>query len=803
MPVCRLLLPLLGFFCLQGFSLQAQLDSIHWLPPMHARVEWGPQFLYLSTPEPDSFPVSIRDGSGQLLLSVTISNTKPFRYFLGSSDDTPVLVPESKLHKPLKDRGLILDGPKKFYAYFRAHSGTENHAGDLTCKGRAALGTEFRIGMVVQAVWEQDIRSNFVGIMASEDSTEIVLSGFDKRTDFRIDGKDVPSTGPVTMLLNRGESAVFSTYIFDDGVKQPPNGLMGALLKSSKPVAVNCGTWVGAPVFFMGHDIGIDQIAPFEKVGKEYILCKGAGSTVLEHPVVIAHVDGTKVWINDLPDPASVLDAGEYYIVPTQRFSSAGNMSIHTSKPAFVYQMIGGTTSGDDAKRTAGLLFVPPISCGIPNSVDNIYQPNRIGEMYFDGGLMIVAMRDSTVTVRVDGVKVSIGGGYPVPGNPDFVTYRKLNLFSQDQSPNTVSVVAEGAVQVAMFGRNAPASFAAFFSGFDKAVRPEISLLNTGDGICPDTLFATGRFDGVQWLYEDSILQFGKDTFLIAYAPGHYQALGYLGVCRQADYAEDSTLVSFLAPEVPFSSLPPQCFGGNDGVLDIGAPSGGIPPYEYSIDNGQSFFNQSHFDGLGAGAYSFVVRDSAGCFSKPLKFKLKAPDSLAVKLVPIQVPEPLKAGEKVLFQALPNRPVVDISWTPDNHSNCPGCVFYSYAPDETTWVVVEVTDSIGCHALDSFLVVVDPRVYAPNVFQPDAQAPNDRFTLFSREPLPVRYLSIFDRWGEKVFERRDFFTNDSSMGWDGATRGKPAPPGVYVFVAEVEVAPGRTERLKGDLTLLR
>ncbi|MEZ5647514.1 MAG: hypothetical protein R3E60_00800 [Alphaproteobacteria bacterium] len=80
-------------------------------------------------------------------------------------------------------------------------------------------------------------------------------------------------------------------------------------------------------------------------------------------------------------------------------------------------------------------MFVPPISCGIPSSVDNIYQPNRIGEMYFEGGLMIVAQRDSTVTVKIDGKQVSMGVGYPVPGNPNFVTYRKLKLFKKMNRP--------------------------------------------------------------------------------------------------------------------------------------------------------------------------------------------------------------------------------------------------------------------------------------------------------------------------------------------------------------------------------
>ena len=159
-------------------ALFGQLDTIHWLPPMHARNEVGPQFLYLSTPETDPFPVEVRDGADNLIVSVIISNSQPFRYSLGTSANTSVLAVESQLHKPLSSKGLVISGPKKFYAYFRVHSNSLNHAGDLTCKGRAALGKVFRIGHLIQEADDQDRRSNFVGVLATEDSTVVTLSDF-------------------------------------------------------------------------------------------------------------------------------------------------------------------------------------------------------------------------------------------------------------------------------------------------------------------------------------------------------------------------------------------------------------------------------------------------------------------------------------------------------------------------------------------------------------------------------------------------------------------------------------------------
>ncbi|MCC7504694.1 MAG: gliding motility-associated C-terminal domain-containing protein [Saprospiraceae bacterium] len=786
-----------------GIDLLAQIDTIHWLPPMHARDQWGPQYLYLSTPEADPFEVQIRNGQDVVLATVTISNSLPYRYSLGTWQSSPVLVAENQLNIPLKDEGLVIVGEKPFFAYFRAHSNSAYHAGDLTCKGRAALGNTFRIGHLVQAVDESQQRANFVGVMATEDSTLVTFSDFDPDTDFHSGGIDVQSSGPASLFLMKGESVVFSQYVNFSATIQPPNGFMGALLSSTKPVAVNCGSWIGAPVSFQAHDIGIDQIAPVELVGKEYILCKGNGAAILEHPIIIAHYNNTKIWLNGAAAPDAVLDAGEYWVVPTAEYSPAGNMYILSSEPVFVYQQIGGASSGDDAPRTAGLIFVPPINCGIPNAVDNIYQPNKIGNMSFEGGLMIVAMKDSVVTVRVDGAPVAIGAPAEVPGNPDFVTYRKLDLFDASDSPGTLSVVAEGAVQIAMYGRNEPASFAAFYSGFTTTNKPEIELSLIGDGVCPDTLIASGRFDGVQWVLEDSVLLYGPDTMLVTYTPGRYSATGYLGVCRRTDSAADSLLVDFVSPAFEFQATDPSCFGYSDGQISFEMPYGGLAPYQYSTDEGQHFSTQPTAGGLKAGAYGLVVRDATGCYNRPLEAFLGQPDSFGVDLVVKRMEEPVYPGDEVWLEGLPDRPILSAVWTPADSSSCADCLDYRFWPEASTWVTLTVTDTAGCPATDRLFVVVEPNVYAPNVIHPASQQENDRFTLFSHDPLRIRRLAIYDRWGDLMFEGEDLTTNDRAAGWDGRLRGREVPAGVYVFVASVETQSGRVLEFRGDLTVVR
>jgi hypothetical protein len=85
-----------------------------------------------------------------------------------------------------------------------------------------------------------------------------------------------------------------------------------------------------------------------------------------------------------------------------------------------------------------------------------------------------------------------------------------------------------------------------------------------------------------------------------------------------------------------------------------------------------------------------------------------------------------------------------------------------------------------------------------SILRVESEFGNDYFTLFSRVPI----LRIYDRWGEELFEGRDLMTNDVSNGWDGHFRNKRVLPGIYVYVASVEVVPGKVVLLKGSFLVL-
>lgn len=120
--------------------------------------------------------------------------------------------------------------------------------------------------------------------------------------------------------------------------------------------------------------------------------------------------------------------------------------------------------------------------------------------------------------------------------------------------------------------------------------------------------------------------------------------------------------------------------------------------------------------------------------------------------------------------------------------------------------LLTVTDTAsGCTDTASTLVALQPnrKVYAPNVFSPNDDGENDRFTLFGAGISSINSLQIFDRWGSLVWAGVHLEPGNEPDGWDGRVRGFDPAPGVYTWQADVFFTDGYRELLAGNVTLVR
>jgi len=68
-----------------------------------------------------------------------------------------------------------------------------------------------------------------------------------------------------------------------------------------------------------------------------------------------------------------------------------------------------------------------------------------------------------------------------------------------------------------------------------------------------------------------------------------------------------------------------------------------------------------------------------------------------------------------------------------------------------------------------------------NGFSPNGDGVNDVFTILGIETFPDNEVTIFNRWGNEVFNRKGY-TN--AQGWDGTWNGNLVPDGTYFYVID-------------------
>lgn len=92
---------------------------------------------------------------------------------------------------------------------------------------------------------------------------------------------------------------------------------------------------------------------------------------------------------------------------------------------------------------------------------------------------------------------------------------------------------------------------------------------------------------------------------------------------------------------------------------------------------------------------------------------------------------------------------------------------------------------------------VETDLTVPESFSPDADGEDD--VLFVKAfKISEFYFTIFNRWGEKVYE-----TKYQDDGWDGRYKDKDAKDGVYYWYLNVKCNSGEELKKQGSTTLVR
>jgi gliding motility-associated-like protein len=163
-------------------------------------------------------------------------------------------------------------------------------------------------------------------------------------------------------------------------------------------------------------------------------------------------------------------------------------------------------------------------------------------------------------------------------------------------------------------------------------------------------------------------------------------------------------------------------------------------------------------------------------------------------------------GSPVLLPGKYSPNTVSYAWSPDSTLSCNNCPQPVATPRFDTKYTVSIVDSNGCRNKENINVNVlcqGITVFLPNTFSPNGDGSNDVFYVRGRGLDRVKTLRIFSRWGQIIFEQKDFPVNSMQHGWDGKIQGQKPHPDVYVYQVELYCDNGELINLEGNVALIQ
>ncbi len=214
------------------------------------------------------------------------------------------------------------------------------------------------------------------------------------------------------------------------------------------------------------------------------------------------------------------------------------------------------------------------------------------------------------------------------------------------------------------------------------------------------------------------------------------------------------------------------------------------------ISNAASPINYGYTN---SGNYSntLIVKNAAGCNSVPFN----KPISIApIPNINAGTDKVILSGSSVTLDATINNSLnYNFTWTPIQYLSSANVLNPIATPPIGSYVfAIKAVDKTNfCMNTDSVKVTVVNQLKIPNAFSPNGDGINDKWNIQGLELYPDATVSIFTRYGQKVYEARNY----SSKPWDGTNKGKKLPVGAYAYV--IVLTEHGKENIGGMLLLLQ
>lgn len=219
------------------------------------------------------------------------------------------------------------------------------------------------------------------------------------------------------------------------------------------------------------------------------------------------------------------------------------------------------------------------------------------------------------------------------------------------------------------------------------------------------------------------------------------------------------------------------CFGDDDGSIEL-AVEGGIGPYTYDWSNDST---TATITGLLAGQYIVTVSDLSNC-ALPFTgtYEVTSPSALLVS-VSLDFDPCLDETANISSSAAGGTAPYVFTW--NGTQNGPNLI--GVAPGAT--YELTVGDANGCvvgTAIEVSAINADC-FFVPDGFSPNGDGRNDVFVIRGLNQYPGNTVTVFNRWGNKVYEATDYQNDWDGTANTGGVVGEKVQPGTYYYVIDL------------------
>jgi gliding motility-associated-like protein len=307
------------------------------------------------------------------------------------------------------------------------------------------------------------------------------------------------------------------------------------------------------------------------------------------------------------------------------------------------------------------------------------------------------------------------------------------------------------------------------------------------------------------WNFDDGTTTTDQDPIHYFGTPDQYAVS--LNVTTQAGCSSSvvDTIKVYRTPNPSITSIDPACintpvlFDGKLAIADTAIT------WKWDLANGQNSSLQnvtSVYTTPGTYKISLEAANRLGCKNSTTK-------SLTVAPLPVITmgPDPvIPVGTGIDLPVTYSSNMTVYTWTPPKDLSCIACAVPFANPKFTTRYKIAVTDSNGCRSNSEVTVRVvcnNKNYFVPNTFTPNGDGANDVFYPRGSSIDRVQSMRVFNRWGQVVFEKKNFMVNSTADGWNGTFQGRLANPDTYIYTIEFVCENGEIVPYKGNVTLLR